>query len=121
MVMVGMFPTMIILMHLLPGADNPYHLLFWGVMSVATIAGMLTAYPINSWMVKHGLKHGMMSAIPAPEYKGMDMSNSTEHKHDENDTSSLSHMTILVGTSVLFFLTLYITNLFVPIHFVFGK
>ena len=28
---------------------------------------MITAYPINSWMVSKGLKHGMMSAIPGPK------------------------------------------------------
>ncbi len=67
MVMVGMIPTMVVLMLVLPGADNPYHALFWGVMSVATIAGMITAYPVNSWMVARGLKHGMMSAIPRPK------------------------------------------------------
>ncbi len=62
MVMVGMFPTMLILMHELPNADNPLHPTFWGVMSVATIVSMFTAYPINSWMVRQGIKHGMMSA-----------------------------------------------------------
>lgn len=62
MVMVGMFPTMLILMHELPNADDPLHPTFWGVMSVATIVSMFTAYPINSWMVGQGIKHGMMSA-----------------------------------------------------------
>lgn len=83
MVMVGMIPTMVILMHYLPGADDPTQATFWGVMSLATMAGMMTAYPINSWMVARGLKHGMMSAIPSPkkheamsmpaEMKGMEM------------------------------------------------
>ena len=62
MVMVGMIPTMVILMHALPELRNPLHPLFWGVMSVATLAGGVTAYPINSWMVRRGIKHGMMSA-----------------------------------------------------------
>jgi hypothetical protein len=65
MVMVGMIPTMIILMYRLPGSDNPTNPIFWGVMSLATMAGMVTAYPINSWMVARGLKHGMMTA-PSP-------------------------------------------------------
>jgi hypothetical protein len=42
--MVGMFPTMAILMHVLPVADNPTRAVFWGVMSAATVAGMITAY-----------------------------------------------------------------------------
>ena len=62
MVMVGMIPTMVILMHALPESRNPLHPLFWGVMSVATLVGGFTAYPINSWMVRRGIKHGMMSA-----------------------------------------------------------
>lgn len=62
MVMVGMFPVMLLLMHEFPGADNPLDPRFWGVMSVATMAGMVTAFPINSWMVRTGLKHGMMTA-----------------------------------------------------------
>ena len=48
------------------------HPLFWGVMSVATVAGGITAYPINSWMVARGVKHGMMSAPEAkPAMKDM--------------------------------------------------
>ena len=62
MVMVGMIPTMVILMRALPESRNPLHPLFWGVMSVATLAGGVIAYPINSWMVRRGIKHGMMSA-----------------------------------------------------------
>jgi Domain of unknown function (DUF4396) len=62
MVMVGMIPTMVMLMHALPESRNPLHPLFWGVMSAATLAGGVTAYPINSWMVRLGIKHGMMSA-----------------------------------------------------------
>jgi len=62
MVMVGMIPMMVILMHSLPESRNPLHSLFWSVMSVATLAGGVTAYPINSWMVRRGIKHGMMSA-----------------------------------------------------------
>jgi hypothetical protein len=62
MVMVGMIPAMVILMYALPKFRNPVHPLFWGVMSVATLAGGFTAYPINSWMVRRGIKHGMMSA-----------------------------------------------------------
>ena len=72
MVMVGMIPTMLLLMHAIPEAENPFRAEFWGVMSLATIAAMITAYPINSWMVRRGLKHGMMTAIPAPKSKAME-------------------------------------------------
>ncbi len=67
MVMVGMIPTMVILMSRIPGSDNPFNPTFWGIMSLAAIVGMVTAYPINSWMVASGLKHGMMTASsPTP-------------------------------------------------------
>jgi hypothetical protein len=67
MVMFGMIPTKFFLMHQLPGSDNPTNPIFWGIMSAATLVGMLTAYPINAWMVARGIKHGMMSAIPTPK------------------------------------------------------
>lgn len=34
---------------------------FWFVMSMALLAGFVTAYPINWWLVARGLKHGMMT------------------------------------------------------------
>lgn len=34
---------------------------FWFVMSMALLAGFLTAYPMNWWLVANGLKHGMMT------------------------------------------------------------
>ncbi|MCC7165576.1 MAG: DUF4396 domain-containing protein [Anaerolineae bacterium] len=58
--MAGMFPVMVLLMM---GRDmramEPTELLFWGAMSVAVGAGLLTCYPVNVWMVNEGLKHGM--------------------------------------------------------------
>ncbi|MBI3739001.1 MAG: DUF4396 domain-containing protein [Chloroflexi bacterium] len=58
--MAGMFPTMVLLMM---GRDMramvPTQLIFWGAMSVAVGVGLLTAFPVNVWMVVKGLKHGM--------------------------------------------------------------
>ena len=65
MVMVGMIPAMVILMHHLPYGDDPLHPLFWFIMGMAAIAGAITAYPINSWMVRNKLKHGCMT-LPEP-------------------------------------------------------
>jgi FtsP/CotA-like multicopper oxidase with cupredoxin domain len=60
--MAGMAPTMSFLMM---GRDmramEPTELLFWGVMSLGVIAGFTTAYPANVWLVKGGLKHGLMT------------------------------------------------------------
>ena len=60
--MAGMAPVMSFLMM---GRDmramEPTELLFWGVMSLGVTAGFTTAYPANVWMVKGGLKHGLMT------------------------------------------------------------
>jgi hypothetical protein len=60
MVMAGMIPTMVVLMM---GSDMramwPGNLLYWGVMSAATMVGAVVAYPVNVWLVLRGLKHGM--------------------------------------------------------------
>lgn len=60
-VMAGMVPTMVILMSrdMTPGAMSATSLRFWGVMSLATLVGGITAYPINVWLVAVGLKEGM--------------------------------------------------------------
>lgn len=58
----GMIPVMSILMRHHPSAMRPDGLRFWGVMSAAIMAGAIVAYPVNAWLVAHGLKHGMGSA-----------------------------------------------------------
>ena len=58
-VMAGMIPVMIVLMTRDMSAMEPTSLRFWGVMSLATLVGALLAYPINWWLVKNHLKHGM--------------------------------------------------------------
>jgi hypothetical protein len=57
--MAGMIPTMIVLMTKDARAMDPTSLRFWGVMSLATLAGATFAYPMNWWLVKNRLKHGM--------------------------------------------------------------
>lgn len=60
--MAGMAPVMSFLMM---GHDMramvPTELIFWGVMSLGVMAGFITAYPSNVWMVAEGLKHGLMT------------------------------------------------------------
>ncbi len=58
-VMAGMIPVMIVLMTKDAGAMEPTSLRFWGVMSLATLMGATLAYPVNLWLVKSHLKHGM--------------------------------------------------------------
>lgn len=69
--MAGMAPTMSFLMM---GRDmramEPRELLFWGVMSLGVIVGFITAYPANVWLVKGGLKHGLMTERKSGEQSG---------------------------------------------------
>jgi hypothetical protein len=58
-VMAGMIPVMIILMTKDMRAMEPNSWRFWGVMSLASLVGAALAYPVNWWLVKNGLKHGM--------------------------------------------------------------
>lgn len=58
-VMAGMIPVMVILMSRDMKSMEPTGLRFWGVMSLASIAGFAIAYPVNVWLVAAGLKHGM--------------------------------------------------------------
>jgi len=83
MVMTGMFPVMVILMHFIPDGDNPYTPSFWFIMGMATIAGGLTAFPINYWLVAKKLKHGCMTIKPNPTPH--------EHQHKEMGHISLVH------------------------------
>ena len=63
--MAGMAPVMSFLMM---GRDMramvPTELVFWGVMSLGVIVGFAVAYPVNVWMVRHRLKHGLMTERP---------------------------------------------------------
>ena len=58
-VMAGMVPVMVILMSRDMRAMEASSIRFWGIMSLATFAGALLAYPVNVWLVASGLKHGM--------------------------------------------------------------
>ncbi len=44
---------------------SPLTPVFWFVMSMALLAGFVTAYPMNWWLVARGLKHGM-STVHGP-------------------------------------------------------
>ena len=139
MVMVGMIPTMAILMHIVPEGDNPWNPAFWGVMSVATLVGGVTAYPINSWLVAKGYKHGMMTAPgkagggmkgmdrgdmqdmgDTNEMEGMDMGEMGQgghHQHSMAEPSAAVVVGLSLGTFALMIAAAAIASLFVPIRF----
>jgi hypothetical protein len=58
-VMAGMIPVMVILMSRDMSAMEPSSVRFWGTMSLAFVVGTVMTYPVNWWLVKRGLKHGM--------------------------------------------------------------
>lgn len=112
MVMVGMIPVMVLLMHFLPEADNPWNPNFWFTMGMATIAGGLTAYPINYWLVNKKIKHGCMTIQPDGGMK--------HHSHEHNQTRSLSipiQVFWILATFLLLFAAGYLTTYFAPIFF----
>jgi hypothetical protein len=59
--MAVMIPAMVILMSQDPAAMRPDASRFWGVMSLATLAGALATYPLNWWLV---------GAMPHPRPRG---------------------------------------------------
>ncbi len=61
LLMAGMVPVMTIMMASIEGSESPLSPIFWFVMSMALLAGGISAYPMNWWLVARHLKHGMMT------------------------------------------------------------
>ena len=90
MVMAGMIPVMVIIMHHWPDSNHPSMPHYWFVMQLAAILGYAVGYPMNHWLVGRGIKHGMMTQRPkgAP-MPGMDMD---EHGNDSgHDMGAMHH------------------------------
>jgi Domain of unknown function (DUF4396) len=64
LLMTGMVPTMMALKMLLGRGAGPTTAAFWFVMSMALLVGSMVAYPMNWWLVRYHLKHGMMTVRP---------------------------------------------------------
>jgi len=95
MVMVGMIPAMVLLAARWPESDVPWHWSFWFRMGIAAIAGGITAYPVNHWLVARGYKHGCMTvAATAPDTSAASGDSHTGHggrSHDHSDHSGMGH------------------------------
>jgi hypothetical protein len=61
LLMAGMVPTMMILRAAIAASAGPAMPSFWFVMSMAVLVGFAVAYPMNWWLVRHHLKHGMLT------------------------------------------------------------
>ncbi|TAL90511.1 MAG: DUF4396 domain-containing protein, partial [Candidimonas sp.] len=79
LLMAGMVATASQLMPWITGGADPMRPGFWFVMSMALVVGFSLAYPMNWWLVTHGLKHGMFTVR-----KGKST------MHDKHDTTHRS-------------------------------
>ncbi len=80
LLMAGMVPVMVAAMARIPQSHDPLSPEFWFVMSMALLAGFLTAYPINWWLVANHLKHGMMTV--RRREKGVDGAATGRQRHE---------------------------------------
>ena len=135
MVMVGMIPTMVVLMHHLEYGDDPLDPLFWFIMGMATIAGGVTAYGINSWLVRAKLKHGCMTlpeagakvAAAGHGQHAMTIAASEgyqhgghagEEMHEMGTISTAKALAVVVATFALLLIAASLTSIFLaPISF----
>jgi len=109
MVMTGMLPVMVILMHVIPEGESPYNMSFWFIMGMATIAGGIIAFPINYWLVSRKLKHGCMTLRPEGE--------SHQHRGSMGKITGLEQFVWVAGTFAILFLAAYLTTFVAPIKF----
>lgn len=90
--MAGMAPTMAILMM---GRDmramSPTELIFWGVMSLGVMVGFAGAYPANVWLVKRGLKHGLMTDRPEGSRFARENLSDSKGQHQSGQHESGQH------------------------------
>ncbi len=97
-VMTGMAVVMVVWMHVHPSAGVPARPEFWFMMAMALIAGASVAYPLNWWLVAHGLKHGLMSTAPEPpaeeSVRRSPHAPGVAHGHAAGHTGSVSVATV---------------------------
>jgi hypothetical protein len=81
LLMAGMVPVAMTLKRHIESAGDPTLPVFWFVMSLALLVGFITAYPMNWWLVRYHLKHGMMTVRPAD-------ASTAEHDHATHSSTS---------------------------------
>ena len=100
LLMAGMVPVAALGRSLITSPINPLMPEFWFVMSMALLVGFVVAFPVNWWLVTHGLKHGMITVRP-PEQGGGDHSELAAGKTEVGDKGHASHRTGLAPSNVL--------------------
>lgn len=96
--MASMMPIMMISRRYIDGVDDPTSPRFWFIMSMSLLAGFITAYPINWWLVSRQLKHGMMTVRPSEaKPKKLEMSG-MDHGSEAVESQSLAEMKMAHST-----------------------
>jgi hypothetical protein len=129
LVMVGMIPTMFILMHYIPNSGQPSSSHFWFVMAMATLAGGIIAYPINFWLVKNKLKHGCMTLpgtdtgnaltdmeMPNHNHEKMVGQNEMVSQHSMNTISLIQQLLVIAMTCAVLAVAIFVTLHFLPME-----
>lgn len=122
--MLGMIPTMILLMPYIPHSSEPAYLNFWFVMGMGTLIGGIFAYPVNYWLVKNKLKHGCMTLSIKT-----DMGDMASVSQQDTQTASMSHnmhqqlkmttttqLTIILLSFIFLVSAITLTQHFIPMH-----
>ncbi len=85
--MAGMVSVMIVAMKSAPSSHEPSGPAFWFIMSMALLAGFITAYPMNWWLVSRHMKHGMMTVRSPSESVNGGARRSAHDDHISSDAT----------------------------------
>jgi hypothetical protein len=107
-VMAGMVVVMVIIRSHAAGTTDVGDVRFWGVLSLAVFAGLVVAYPVNVWLVKNELKHGMGTVralgeggeriqAPAAGHAAMEMKPTAATTAQINAVATLTIVVLAVG------------------------
>ena len=142
-VMIGMIPTMLLLVDSMPGSENSANAAFWFRMSLSALVGGVIAFPINHWLVANHLKHGCMTLPgadgPAPAAghasmegmdhaahgghganEGMDHGKGSHAEHggmEMNELSTARAVAWIVGTTVGLVVAVALVSMLTPVSF----
>jgi hypothetical protein len=73
---------------------------FWFVMSQSLLAGFVLAYPVNWWLVSHGLKHGMITVRPGQTEAAQSGEHGGQHHRGTRSMASAGAMAAMATLSV---------------------
>jgi hypothetical protein len=97
-VMAGMVPVMVIIRTHVPGTTDVGSVRFWSVLSLAVFVGLVVAYPVNVWLVRNGLKHGM-GTVRALGEGGTPLPDDQSHNLADGSSQAVASSMSTVGTT----------------------